>query len=132
MRQKWLLNRSHREVAASLNISIGGVSKIVGKADEAALTWDAVLTRTDDELERVVFGTQKAPSATRTTPDFPYLHAKRKRPGVTLAAWLSAWLSAGAPGPVGSPERPLEADGGPAGAVRTQVRAQVRAQVERR
>ena len=50
MRQKWLLNRSHREVAASLNISIGGVSKIVGKADEAALTWDAVLTLTDDEL----------------------------------------------------------------------------------
>ena len=35
LRQKWLLNRSHREVAASLNISIGGVSKIVGKADEA-------------------------------------------------------------------------------------------------
>jgi len=44
LRQKWSLNRSHREVAASLNISIGGVSKIVGKADEAALTWDAVLT----------------------------------------------------------------------------------------
>ena len=64
LRQKWLLNRSHREVAASLNISIGGVSKIVGKADEAALTWDAVLTLTDDELERVVYGTQKAPSAT--------------------------------------------------------------------
>ena len=67
LRQKWSLNRSHREVAASLNISIGGVSKIVGKADEAALTWDAVVTLTDDELERVVYGTQKPPSATRTT-----------------------------------------------------------------
>ena len=85
LRQKWSLNRSHREVAASLNISIGGVSKIVGKADEAALTWDVVLTLTDDELERVVYGTQKAPSATRATLDFPYLHAERKRPGVTLA-----------------------------------------------
>ena len=31
LRQKWSLNRSHREVAAGLNISIGGVSKIVGK-----------------------------------------------------------------------------------------------------
>ena len=85
LRQKWSLNRSHREVAASLNISIGGVSKIVGKADEAALTWDVVVTLTDDELERVVYGTQKAPSATRATPDFAYLHAERKRPGVTLA-----------------------------------------------
>ena len=85
LRQKWSLNRSHREVAESLNISIGGVSKIVGKADEAALTWDAVVTLTDDELERVVYGTQKAPSATRAVPDFPYLHAERKRPGVTLA-----------------------------------------------
>ena len=46
LRQKWSLNRSHREVAESLNISIGGVSKIVGKADEAALTWDAVVTLT--------------------------------------------------------------------------------------
>ena len=53
LRQKWSLNRSHREVAASLNISIGGVSKIVGKADEAALTRDAgclalVLVRPED------------------------------------------------------------------------------------
>lgn len=85
LRQKWSLNRSHREVAASLNISIGGVSKIVGKADEAALTWGVVETLTDEDLERVVYGTQKAPSATRATLDFPYLHAERKRPGVTLA-----------------------------------------------
>ena len=42
-------------------------------------------SHSDDELKRVVYGTQKAPSATRTTPNFPYLHAERKRPGVTLA-----------------------------------------------
>ena len=71
LRQKWSLNRSHREVAASLNISIGGVSKIVGKADEAALTWDVVLTMGDGDLERVIYGAQKAPSATRASPDFP-------------------------------------------------------------
>jgi hypothetical protein len=71
LRQKWSLNRSHREVAASLNISIGGVSKIVGKADEAALTWDVVLTMSDDDLERVVYGTQKAPSATRAVAGLP-------------------------------------------------------------
>jgi len=82
LRQKWSLNRTHREVAASVGISTGGVSKIVTKADEAALTWDAVLEMSDDDLERVVYGTQKAPSATRPLPDFPYLHAeRRRRPG---------------------------------------------------
>lgn len=85
LRQKWSLNRSHREVAASLDISIGGVSKIVGKANEAALTWDTVSTLSDEDLERLVYGTQKAPSATKALPDCPYLHAERKRPGVTLA-----------------------------------------------
>ena len=79
------MNRSHREVAASLKISIGGVSKIVGKADKAALTWDLVLTMSDEDLKRVVYGAQKAPGATRASPDFSYLHIERKRPGVTLA-----------------------------------------------
>ncbi|MCY0993105.1 IS21 family transposase [Nannocystis sp. ILAH1] len=84
LRQKWALQRSHRDVAASLDVSAGVVGKVVGKASEAGLTWDAVQALSDEELERVVYDGEPASQA-RPLPDFSYIHTERRRKGVTLA-----------------------------------------------
>lgn len=84
LRQKWALQRSHRDVAASLDVSAGVVGKVVGKASEAGLTWDAVQALSDDALERVVYEGEPA-SRARPLPDFTHIHAQRRRKGVTLA-----------------------------------------------
>lgn len=84
LRQKWALQRSHRNVAASLDVSAGVVGKVVGKAIEAGLTWDAVQALSDEELERVIYDGEPA-SRARPLPDFTHIHAQRRRKGVTLA-----------------------------------------------
>ena len=85
LRQKWALQRSHRDVAASLDVSAGAVGKIVGKANEAGLTWDAVQAMSDESLERVIYDAEPASAAARPLPDLSYIHAERRRQGVTLA-----------------------------------------------
>ena len=49
LRQKWSLNRSHREVAASLNISIGGVCYTFA---EATMTQRSADLRIENEQGR--------------------------------------------------------------------------------
>lgn len=85
LRQKWALQRTHRDVAASLGVSAGVVGKIVGKANEAGLTWEVVQSMSDEDLERVVYDGEPASAVLRPLPDFPYIHTERRRKGVTLA-----------------------------------------------
>lgn len=85
LRQKWALQRTHRDVAASLDVSAGVVGKVVGKANEAGLTWDAVQSMSDEDLQRVVYDGEPVFAALRPLPDFPYIHTERRRKGVTLA-----------------------------------------------
>lgn len=49
LRQKLALGRSHRDVAKSLGVSIGAISKIVGEADERGVTLDVVQGMSDEE-----------------------------------------------------------------------------------
>ena len=51
LRQKWLLERSHRAVCASVGVSMGTVSQALKRAAGAKLTWEAVEAIDDDELE---------------------------------------------------------------------------------
>ncbi len=83
LRQKWQLRRSHREVAASLDVSAGAVGAAVERATVAGLDWVAVEALADDELEARLYPSA-ATAAARPLPDFAKLHAERKRPGVTL------------------------------------------------
>jgi transposase len=84
LRQKWTLGRSHREVARSLGMSIGGVSGVVRRAGAANLSWEQVAELSDEALEERLYAVDAAPRPGRPEPDFAHLHAELKRVGVTL------------------------------------------------
>ena len=82
LRQKWELGRSHREVAASVGLSSGAVGAALARAAAAGLVWEAVGALSDEALEERLYGVK--PTTTRAAPDCAYMHAERKKPGVTL------------------------------------------------
>lgn len=85
LRQKWVLERSHREVAASVGISIGGVSGAVTRATAAGLDWKQIESLDEVALETRLYGPPEGTaSSERPMPDPAYIHAERSRPGVTL------------------------------------------------
>jgi len=83
LRQKWVLERSHREVAASVGLSVGAVSATLKRATEAQLDRAGLEAMSDDALETLLYPV-KASTAARPQPVFPYIHVERKKPGVTL------------------------------------------------
>jgi transposase len=84
LRQKWALQRSHRDVAASLDVSAGVVGKVALRADALGLDWAAVVALDDDELEVKLYGPRLPSSVTRPPPNPVWIHEERKRAGVTL------------------------------------------------
>src|SRR6202795_3915315 len=84
LRQKWCLGQSHRAVAESLGISSGTVGTTVLRARAAGLDWAQVEILTDEGLEARVYGPPTPPTPHRVVPDCAYLHAERRKPGVTL------------------------------------------------
>jgi len=84
LRQKWSLGRTHREVAQSLGISCGAVGTTVLRARAAGLDWAQVDTLSDEVLQARVYGPPTPPTRHRPLPDCAYLHAERRKPGVTL------------------------------------------------
>lgn len=83
LRLKHEVKLSHREVAESLGVSIGVVSKVVNRARLAGLTWEAVADVGEDEVEERLYGA-RSPGRWRPRPDPEWLHTERKRAGVTL------------------------------------------------
>jgi transposase len=84
LRQKWVLERPHRAIAASIGASAGAVGNVLARARAAGLSSVADIEGLDDEaLEAKLYG----PSATqrdRPEPDCAWIHRERARPGVTL------------------------------------------------
>lgn len=83
LRQKWTLERSHREVAASVGLSVGAVASTLKRAAEAKLDRSAVDALSDEALDARLYPA-KGGKAARPLPDFAYVHIERKKPGVTL------------------------------------------------
>ena len=73
LRQKWLLERPHRAVCASVGVSMGAVSQALKRAAGAKLTWEAVQAIDDDELEARLYPSVMAAGA-RTEPDCTWIH----------------------------------------------------------
>ena len=84
LRQKWLLSCSHRQVAHSLHVGLGTVSSVVQRAHGAGLDWAQVEALSEEGLETRLYGARDGAGGGRPLPDFAYLHAERRRPGVTL------------------------------------------------
>ncbi len=84
LRQKWLLDRSHRQIAHSLGVSLGTVGMTVLRARAAGLGWPAVQILPEAELETRLYGPTRSPRADRPLPDGAWIHTELRKPGVTL------------------------------------------------
>jgi transposase len=84
LRQKWTLGWSHRQVAATLAVSLGTVTAVLRRATHAGLDWAQVQALTDDTVEARLYGAPATPGTTRPLPDCAYIHTERRKPGVTL------------------------------------------------
>jgi transposase len=86
LRQKWTLGLSHRAVARSLGIGLGTVSSALARAEVAGLDWPTVQGLTDEDLERRLYRRPAPiePTRQRPAPDCAWIHAERRKPGVTL------------------------------------------------
>ena len=84
LRQKLVLARSHREVAASIGRSAGMVGQTVLRARAAAIDWATAETLSDIELETRLYGPKVSPRVARPLPDAAWLHDELHRDGVTL------------------------------------------------
>jgi transposase len=84
LRQKWVLGRTHRQVAESVGVSAGVVGKLMQKTAAAKLDWAQVEGLTEQELGERLYGIRVVAGTARPLPDPAYIHAERSRPGVTL------------------------------------------------
>ncbi len=84
LRQKWFLKKTHREVAASLGVSVGAITGVLQRALAAKVDGLEVEQLTDEALEARLYGPPSAATAGRIAPDPAYLHLERRKPGVTL------------------------------------------------
>ena len=85
LRQKWLLGRTHRDVARSLRVSVGAVGATVHRAAVAGLDWPQVAALTEETLAARLYGERTGVAGPRPQPDCAYLHTERRKRGVTLA-----------------------------------------------
>lgn len=83
LRQKLELGRSHREVAQSLGISVGSVSKALRRLQSSGLSWAEAKELGETELELRLYG-HASNASDRPQPDCSYLHRELRRAGVTL------------------------------------------------
>jgi transposase len=84
LRQKWSLQRTHREIAASVGCGVGTVWKVLARATAAGLELCDVDVLDDRELELRVLGKRVEPRRQHALPDFEKIHREHRRPGVTL------------------------------------------------
>lgn len=85
LRMKWVLNRTHRKIAISINASSSTVSECVCRARREGLDWEAAKGFTESELHELLY-TGKA--RTNSPPDaqinWPDIYKELKRKEVTL------------------------------------------------
>jgi transposase len=84
LRLKWTLQRSHRETARSVGVSPGSVGAVISRATLKGLTWAALSTLTDDQLEEALWGPKLPLTAARPLPNALHVHTELRGKGVTL------------------------------------------------
>jgi transposase len=84
LRLKWVVKLNHRDIARSVGLSAAAVCKTVSRAQAAGLSWDQAATLDEEVLEERLYGPRLPSTTERPLPDWAYIHAERRRPGVTL------------------------------------------------
>ena len=85
LRLKYEAQRTHREIAASCNISPSTVSEYVMAAKVAGLSWPLPAEMTDEQLNKRLFPERKRASSKIPQPDWAHVHRELKRKSVTLS-----------------------------------------------
>ena len=84
LRLKFDCGLSVRKIARSLGVGRSTVGDYLSRFAASGLTWPCALS--DVELEQQLFQpTPVVPSEQRPLPDWSWVHAELRRPGVTLA-----------------------------------------------
>jgi hypothetical protein len=92
LRLKWVLGRSHRDIAQATGVGLGTVSEVVWRARTAGIDgWAAVEALDDPALEDRLYPSLLA-TRTRTLPDPVYLAKELRRTGVTLRLLHAEYL----------------------------------------
>ncbi len=84
LRQKWELGFSARRIARSCGLGRATVSNYLRRAEGCGLTWPAVASLDDTQLERRLYPPPPSPRVSRPRPDWGAVHRELKRKGVTL------------------------------------------------
>jgi len=86
MRLKFQAQLTHRQIARSLGIGAGTVSRYVRDLEAAGLAWPLPAELSDADIERRLFPEPGArPQAAKAAPEFAAMHQELKRKGVTKA-----------------------------------------------
>ena len=84
LRLKWVLGRSHREIARATGVGVGTVSEVAWRARTAGIdSWVTVEAMDEPTLEARLYPSLATTTA-RSLPDPVYLAKELRRPGVTL------------------------------------------------
>ena len=84
LRHKWMLGLGYRDVAKSVEVSLGGVWLVVERAKKAGLDWPMVEALDDAALEARVHTIELGAGRSRPIPDCARIDLERRRVGVTL------------------------------------------------
>jgi transposase len=84
LRHKWVLGLGYRDVANSVDVSLGAAWLVVDRATKAGLDWAAVEALDDAGLEARVHTLDLEAGRTRPLPDCALIDLERRRVGVTL------------------------------------------------
>ena len=84
LRLKYSGGLSHEAIARNLSISKGVVTKYLGLAGAAGLTWEVTADLDEASLERRLLGRSSADTVV-VPADFAAVHIELRRKGVTLA-----------------------------------------------
>lgn len=89
LRQRYELKRSCRDIARSLNVSVGGISKYLARARLAAVTWPLPPDLSEQQLyEKLFLPSTKSSAEKKPVPDWEYILRENRKKGVTyLLLW---------------------------------------------
>jgi len=93
IRLKWQADLSHEQIASTLNISKGAVTKYVGLTHAAGLDWETVQDWSEQRLTSTLLPKANT-SQPYITPDWGRIHRELDRKGVTLMLLWQEYVEA--------------------------------------
>lgn len=84
LRQRYDLKLKVREIAASINVATGSVSRYLQRAKAAGITWPLPPQLTEEELYNQLFLPVEKQCKNRPVPDWEWVHREVRKKGMSL------------------------------------------------